>query len=245
MIPLPGGGCVPIAAFAAAFTRGFAGVGALSQDSDQLTALITQVRCATEVHARDWAEDALRQAYRLGMEAATNQPWEHSSDRTPMQSDQTPVPDLMAALRASIPRAAREAPMSTGLLRRAATKLREHAGRTTPGPWEHTDYGPPAGSYKGCGEVITMHTDRLGGEIAAPSGDCYPRSGYQPQGDMAYIALMHPPIALALATWLDAAAEVVDSNDECDGFDLDAVDGTYRGAVNTARAILREDGDAS
>lgn len=59
-----------------------------------------------------------------------------------------------------------------------------------------------------------------------------------------FVATMRPPVALALAAWLDATAEVVEGNDEYDGVDLDAVDGTYRGAITTARAILREAPDA-
>jgi hypothetical protein len=50
-----------------------------------------------------------------------------------------------------------------------------------------------------------------------------------------------PPPALALAAWLGATAEVAEANDAHDGFDLDAVDDTYRAAVATARAILREE----
>jgi len=119
--------------------------------------------------------------------------------------------------------------MSADLLRRAATVLREHADGATPGPWEHVDYtGSPHGgeTFMGCGQVVTFGTNVMGGDIAAPSGDLYPRSGYSPKGDMAYIALMHPPVALALANWLEDVA--------------DSTPGWYR-AIDVARAILREE----
>ena len=53
----------------------------------------------------------------------------------------------------------------------------------TPGPWEWDEEG-----FMGCGQVYTMHPDVLGGNIAAPSGDLYPRSGYSPKDDMQFIA---------------------------------------------------------
>lgn len=137
--------------------------------------------------------------------------------------------------------------MSADLLRRAAATLREHGNGASPSPWDHVDYHGYSGdqsTFMGCGSIISMHPDTMGGDIAAPNGDCYPRGGYSPFEDMKYIALMHPPVAFALAAWLDAAAAVVEGNDEHDGFDLDAVDDTYRGALATARAVLREAPDA-
>lgn len=53
----------------------------------------------------------------------------------------------------------------------------------TPGPWEWIDE-----DFMGCGQVYTADEDLFGGNIAAPSGDCYPRSGYNPKGDMQFIA---------------------------------------------------------
>ena len=44
----------------------------------------------------------------------------------------------------------------------------------------------------GCGQVFTLGEDVYGGNIAAPSGDLYPRSGYSPQDDMAHIARHDP-----------------------------------------------------
>jgi len=65
------------------------------------------------------------------------------------------------------------------------------AQAATPGPWMHVDYagsGDPDCTFMGCGSVITMGENVLGGAIAAPSGDLYPRSGYSPKDDMAFIA---------------------------------------------------------
>lgn len=120
--------------------------------------------------------------------------------------------------------------MSADLLRRAAEKLREHAEAATRGPWEHVDHGV-GGTSMGCGEVITLE----GGEIACPSGDLYPRGGYNPRADMAYIAFMHPPVALALADWLDYTARDAE-------LDLGPIGGREL-AVKLARAILREGSD--
>lgn len=123
--------------------------------------------------------------------------------------------------------------MSAELLRRAATTLRTHAEDATPGPWEHVDYhgsDHPESTYRGCGSVITMGEDVMGGDIAAPNGDLYPRSGYSPRDDMALIALMHPPVALALAKWLDDEA-----------FQCERENAVHVFAASVAHAILRED----
>lgn len=128
--------------------------------------------------------------------------------------------------------------MSADLLKRAAKVLRVYAEAATPGPWSHVDNADPAGqplskegvpsTFMGCGSVITLGEGVEGGDIAAPNGDLYPRSGYSPGDDMAYIALMHPPVALALADWLE------------DEFDQtpDAADDWP--SVVLARAILRD-----
>lgn len=121
--------------------------------------------------------------------------------------------------------------MSADLLRRAAKVLREAAEGATPGPWEHVDYqgGPHLEvTYMGCGSIITMGEGVVGGNIAAPDGDLYPRSGYSPFEDMRYIALMHPPVALALADVLDFHAAALN------GMEAISV------ADTLARAILRE-----
>ena len=61
--------------------------------------------------------------------------------------------------------------------------IRDRLTKATPGPWAWDEEG-----FMGCGQVYTMHPDVLGGNIAAPSGDLYPRSGYSPKDDMQFIA---------------------------------------------------------
>ena len=124
--------------------------------------------------------------------------------------------------------------MSADLLRRAAQFLRTRAEATAPGPWivvdpnEGTEYGP---FFMVVNDAFLNPRDD--DEVAL---ELELHTGAQPGAY--YVEAMHPPVALALAAWLDAAAEV--ANYGSDGFDLDAVDDTYRGAVTTARAILRE-----
>ncbi len=98
--------------------------------------------------------------------------------------------------------------MSTDLLRRAAAALREHAGyRASSPPWvAHPD-----------GLVWGTH---VGDPVSAST---------EPE-DAEYIALVHPPVALALAGLLDSEAEAWE------------IYGTPRtGIVALAQAVLRED----
>lgn len=125
------------------------------------------------------------------------------------------------------------------LLRRAAEVLRKAAEGATKGPWHHVDYagGPdPETTFMGCGSIVTMHEDGFGGPIAAPSGDLYPRGIYSPFEDMVYIALVHPPVALALADWMDLAEQALGPW-EAAGHELTRTDEM---AVAVARAVLRE-----
>lgn len=123
----------------------------------------------------------------------------------------------------------------TGLLARAAVRLRDHANAATPGPWVHDDYGP-SGQNLGCGLVMTEHPDGFGGVITDPA-DPYPRGINRPVGNMAYIALMHPPVALALADLLGALHD-----DVYERIDFDQrLTHVEQSAVALARAILRED----
>lgn len=73
--------------------------------------------------------------------------------------------------------------MSAEDLRAAARLLRERAREATVGPWTPADDG-----------LVW----------AEPPGD--PVCGAEQQDDADYIALMHPPVALALARALDAMA---------------------------------------
>lgn len=86
-------------------------------------------------------------------------------------------------------------------LRTAATQLREAAGAATPGPWEFQPWSTsslPSGDYA---ESILLANASPDGEITRELSNA----------DGAYIAFMHPPVALALADWLDAAARDEDA----------------------------------
>jgi hypothetical protein len=65
--------------------------------------------------------------------------------------------------------------------------------------------------------------------------------GRNQEADGPYIALMHPPVALALADWLDVTAQAMADSHAADPDD--PVELSDEGeAVAVARAILREDG---
>jgi hypothetical protein len=106
--------------------------------------------------------------------------------------------------------------MSADLLRRAAAMLREHANTAIPGPWvkdggEIYNTGP-GGLWVG----ETLHSmDPLTTEASS-----------------AYVVLMHPPVALALADLLDRYADVAPF----------AGWGSVNGErlIAVARAVLRE-----
>lgn len=124
------------------------------------------------------------------------------------------------------------------LLRRAAQKLREHAERATAGPWVSErafstwfvtpDYADTTAS----GNVSRLKSTQ--------------------RRDAEYIALMHPPVALALAEWLDSVyRDLITSHlpiwSGITGMDEAAIDAHMSGseifgpAFAVARAILRED----
>lgn len=122
--------------------------------------------------------------------------------------------------------------MSADLLRRAAAKLREHANDATRGPWEMD--GADGLVWPGC------------------MGD--PVSGSDVLANGAFIALMHPPVALALAELLEHQADDLDDDrakehtfERPDNTAFKAIvngHGTVRwdwtAAVALARAVLRE-----
>ena len=138
--------------------------------------------------------------------------------------------------------------MSADLLRRAAAKLREHAEAATPGPWEHVEEGA-GGSFNGCGQVVTWGDGVEGGDIAGPTGDLYPRGGYSPRDDMALVALMHPPVALALADLLDLEVKHWDAcrlGEMTAGAEPGILTGAREEAAQElARVILREPKDGA
>lgn len=78
-------------------------------------------------------------------------------------------------------------------LRAAATRLRVLADRATPGPWA-ADHSVPYGHRVGGSDEA---------DWVAWTGE-HGESGSE--ADAAYIAAMHPVIALALANWLNETA---------------------------------------
>ena len=96
-------------------------------------------------------------------------------------------------------------------LRRAASVLREKAGPAALGPWNAEGYGDWV-IKTGDGRNLTAGADFW-------------------QADAECVALMHPPVALALADWLDDEA----------ARGLGRPDNVAAYAV--ARAVLREAGE--
>jgi hypothetical protein len=90
--------------------------------------------------------------------------------------------------------------VSAGYLRQAAASLREHAAAATPGLWKHMCLGS-----EGC-LVLRRH-----GTIREIGRGRVARFGHKDwkadHADAAYVAMMAPPVAAALADWLDAAAQ--------------------------------------
>jgi hypothetical protein len=121
--------------------------------------------------------------------------------------------------------------MSADTLKRAAAKLREHVEAATPGPWaaENVYRLLPGCRCLSCDEDEpygkAIHEIDAVGEDASPT--------LKP-GDADYIVLMHPPVALALADWLERYAQIW-TTDQHSEYYADAPQ-----ALVVARAILRE-----
>ena len=103
------------------------------------------------------------------------------------------------------------------LLRAAATRIRETAQRATPGPWEAVSEGATNGvAWINAGDI--RHAFSMHGFPA----------------DAAHIALWSPPVALAVADWLDAFADLYESSRHRNR----PVFGDYEQAAAVARLIL-------
>ena len=106
-------------------------------------------------------------------------------------------------------------------LRTAAAALRERAASATPGLWGHMCLGS-----EGCLVLRRSGTirERGRGRVAR-----FGQKDWQADhADAAYVAMMAPPVADALADWLDAAAQAWDEGMEWP----EAM--TVAGAVNAA-----------
>lgn len=106
--------------------------------------------------------------------------------------------------------------MSADLLRRAAVKLREHAEAAPSGPWNVQYFGDRG------------YPQRVSNEAAVLVANTYdgPPS---PAGSAEYIALMHPPVALAVAKLLLCEVVIAETGGD-----------VHPGAVEIAREVLRE-----
>ncbi len=93
--------------------------------------------------------------------------------------------------------------MTAHRLRTAAAKLREVAGGAAAGPWWVSQEGltHPVGA-------------NVKAEDASVVEDCCGYQGGATVADATYIATMSPPVALAMATWLEAHADTMDLLDE-------------------------------
>lgn len=130
--------------------------------------------------------------------------------------------------------------MAAELLRRAATALREHAERAAAGPWNASPVDSPDGLvtsavYSFAHPTGTTESEVVGAARKARGG------GIRNAHNARYIALMHPPVALALADSLDAEAGWLDTEAVRSGsVPLTTPSATFA----LARAILREAPDA-
>lgn len=88
--------------------------------------------------------------------------------------------------------------MSAQRLRDAAKVLRELAGATEPGPWETRRGGLIARASTSPRLVWPSH--------ASADGQYWEDQRERNDATAAYIATMSPPVALALADWLDSVA---------------------------------------
>jgi len=98
------------------------------------------------------------------------------------------------------------APGPAARLREAATLIRKHAEAATPGPWRQHDthlgqYGYAATVLSGDG-----NTTELRAWLPSMSHEPWDETR-NVWADATWIALMHPGIGEALATWLDNEAE--------------------------------------
>lgn len=104
-------------------------------------------------------------------------------------------------------------------LREAARVLRERAEAATPGPWTTDRFFWKIGSTRGMPDGFWNAVDGAGevhGALVIAGGD---EAG---ERDVAYIATISPPFALAVADWLDEAADHMEAHDHADapGVDL-------------------------
>ncbi len=109
--------------------------------------------------------------------------------------------------------------MTAHHLRTAAAKLREVAGDVTPGPWHVAQQGP----------YVRNERNYVADTTASQ----------EPCGDAQFIATMSPPVALAMAGWLEREARIWDEGVR---LELEASDqgANYTEALAVANAVLAD-----
>lgn len=133
--------------------------------------------------------------------------------------------------------------MSAELLRRAADVLRKSAVAATAGPWVASPVDSPDALVTSAVYSYAHPTGTPESEVVGATR----RAGRSGQGirqgnDARYLALMHPPVALALAAVLDSAADCEDEVEAFDDLNEGAESLVLRGGLlRLARAILREE----
>jgi hypothetical protein len=105
-------------------------------------------------------------------------------------------------------------------LRTAATRLRQISGAATPGLWQHMCMGS-----EGCLVLRRHGTIRERGRGRVARFGC--KDWHADHADAEYVATMAPPVAEALAAWLEVKA--ANPRDHDYGYAL-----TVAGAINAA-----------
>lgn len=137
--------------------------------------------------------------------------------------------------------------MSADLLLRAAAKLREGVRAASDGPWTASCVWSPDSHATSAVYSLAYPTGTASSEIVPSVRKG--KGGIKKAGDANYFALMHPPVALALADWLDIAAKSIEARIIAETH-VGVPDGTIKtsdedAAIAVARAVLREDGESA
>lgn len=117
------------------------------------------------------------------------------------------------------------------VLRRAAKVLRESADGATLGPWQRA-----VDSEIAAGQYPHNSLGNWSGAYARCVSHCGTGDGDEADRDARYIVLMHPPVALALAGWLEHFAGMLTAGGGEEWLIRDDIED----AKAVARAILRE-----
>lgn len=146
--------------------------------------------------------------------------------------------------------------MSADLLLRAAAKLRKNVA-ILPIDWRDRPWSPvitDSESLTGVRTCDSPHDSYAVADDADPAtavdwacDGCEHFETYS-EGLADYVSTLHPPVALALADWLDIAAKSIEARIIAETH-VGVPDGTIKtsdedAAIAVARAVLREDGES-